>query len=149
MSLHVMDHFILSPDVCHGPCCSCYPGCLCGDMTPQEIELAMGNLDTFWDFLARWRAAQTQGEVVSLQLQCIKVIQECILSHILSYFTYITYEADEWGVNRIEHINWHWFRCRQVAHQLPLPINLAYCCLPPLNRGLLFERQPHLRPYSR
>ena len=146
MSLHVLYRFICSPDVCRGPCCSCYPGLLCDQMTSQEIELAMGNIDTFLAFCEQWQEAKTQGHVVSLQLQCTTFIQNCIFSHILSRFTYVTYEVDDCGVNRIEHINWHWVRCRHVAEQLSLPLNLAYCCLPPLNRGLLF---PQLGPYSR
>ena len=150
MSLRALYRSVLSPDVCRrGPCCACYPGCLCDQMTSQEIELATGNLDTVLAFCERCEEAKRQEQVVSLQLQCTKVIQDCILSHIMSKFTYVTYEVDDWGVNRIEHINWHWVQCREVAEHLPLPFNLAYCCLPPLNRGLLFERHPQLRPYSR
>ena len=51
-------------------------------MKSQETELATGNLDTYLAFLERWRGAQTQGQVVWLQLQCTKVIQDCIFSHI-------------------------------------------------------------------
>jgi len=115
MSLRVLYRFICSPDVCHSPCGSCYPGCLCDHMTSQEIELATGNLDTYLAFLERWRGAQTLGQVVSLQLQCTKVIQDCIFCIFCPRLHNITYEVDDWGVNRIEHINWHWVRCRHVA----------------------------------
>jgi len=77
---------------------------------------------TYNSVLYGWKESRTQGQVASLQLQCTKVVEDCILSYILPRFTYITFEIDDFGVNRIEHINWHWAQCHEVAEHLPFPL---------------------------
>ena len=64
-------------------------------MTPEQIRLASGDWDTVWGIIAFWEASRTQGRADSLQVQCIKMVQDCILTYILSRFTFVTYEVDK------------------------------------------------------